>query len=283
MTDRTRGLPGFTLIELLVVIAIIAILAALLLPALGRAKENGRAVFCMNNTRQFMMGALMYAGDNAEKLPPNGDDDNDGTFWVAGNMSSAADAINTAYLADTPHATLSPYLRRAIPVYKCPSDKSIVRVGATTYSRVRSYSMNAAVGTLGGSNRYDNGGPVWGLWLDGTGFHHPNHPWRTYASIGDMAAPGPANTWVFVEEDANSIDWGSFNVCMNTPTAWVDWPATYHNYSGNFSFADGHSERHKWRDPRTRKTTPYNFFIQVVNQANNQDIAWIQERTSARY
>src|SRR5256885_6697182 len=99
MTHRTRGLRGFTLIELLVVIAIIAILAALLLPALGRAKENGRSVFCLNNTKQLLVGALMYTGDNRERLPPNGDDDNDGTFWVAGNVSIAADAMNVSYVA----------------------------------------------------------------------------------------------------------------------------------------------------------------------------------------
>ena len=285
MTRRANPSRGFTLIELLVVIAIIAILAALLLPVLGRAKENGRSVFCLNNTKQFMTATLMYAGDNLENLPPNGDDDYDGTFWVAGDVSNAAQAMNTSYLTDPRYATLSPYVRSAVGLYKCPSDYSMVQIGPTKYSRVRSYSMNSSVGTLGGSNRYDNKGPVWGLFLDGTGHHQPNKPWRTYAKVTDMVAPRPSNVWVFVDEDATSIDEGSFYVCMRTgPTCMVDWPATYHNYGANFSFADGHSERHKWKDSRTRKTTPYSSpHLTTQGGPDNQDIIWIQERTSALF
>src|SRR6266850_1471796 len=191
MTRRAHPSRGFTLIELLVVIAIIAILAAMLLPALGRAKENGRSVFCMNSTKQFLTASLMYASDNLENLPPNGDDDYDGTFWVRGDMSNATDAINTSYLTDPRYAVLAPYVRNALGLYKCPSDKSMIQVGPTKYARVRSYSMNSSVGTLGGSNRYDNRGPVWGLFLDGTGHHQPNHPWRTYGRTADMVAPAP--------------------------------------------------------------------------------------------
>ena len=275
------------MIELLVVIAIIAILAAMLLPALGRAKENGRSVFCMNNTKQFLTASWMYAGDNLENLPPNGDDDFDGTFWVAGNMNNTfnpTDAMNTSNLTDPRYATLAPYVRSAVGLYKCPSDKSLLQVGTTKYARVRSYSMNSSVGTLGGSNLPNNKGPAWGLFLDGTGRHKPNHPWRTYGKIGDMIAPAPANVWVFVDEDANSIDDGSFFVCMmKGPTSMVDWPGTYHNYGANFSFADGHAERHKWKDPRTRKTTAYTFPRLTPQTPDNQDIVWIQERTSALF
>src|SRR5258708_18491112 len=151
---------GFTLIELLVVITIIAILAALLLPALTRAKQKAQSIFCLNNTKQLMTATLMYTGDNNEKLPPNGDDDNDGTFWVGGNMTFPADARNTSFLTDSRYAVLAPYTGPAVGIYKCPGDKSTTLAGTTMVPRVRTYSMNAAVGTLGGSNRYQTGDPT---------------------------------------------------------------------------------------------------------------------------
>src|SRR5438067_969806 len=128
---------------------------------------------CLNNNKQLLTAALMYTGDSDDKLPPNGDDDDDGTFWVGGNMSIAADARNTSYLTDPRYASLAPYVKQAADLYKCPGDKSTVQVGGVSYSRVRTYSMNAAVGTLAGSSSYRSGGPVWGLWLDGTGHHTP--------------------------------------------------------------------------------------------------------------
>ena len=175
---------AFTLIELLVVIALIAILAALLLPALSRAKQKAQGVYCMNNAKQFMVAAIMYAADYNDALPPNGDDDADGIFWVAGNMSMPVEATNKVFLIDSRYALFARYTGRGAGLYKCPGDKSTTTINNLTYDRVRSYSMNAAVGTCAGSDMMGfNGGPVFGCWLNGSGSNRPNDPYRTYGKF----------------------------------------------------------------------------------------------------
>ena len=131
-----------------------------------------------------------------------------------------------------------------------------------------------------------NGGPVFGPWLNGSGSNRPNDPYRTYGKFAHIIAPTPSLLWVFIDEDENSIDFGSFAVSMKTLTSMVDWPGTYHNYAANLAFADGHGESHKWRDHRTRNTTTKVSMLvnPPMSQApNNQDIIWLQQRTSALY
>jgi prepilin-type N-terminal cleavage/methylation domain-containing protein/prepilin-type processing-associated H-X9-DG protein len=300
--SRRTATTAFTLIELLVVIAIIAILAALLLPVLSRAKDKARALSCMNNNKQLMLATHIYAGDFNDSLPPNGDDDNDldgESYWTNGNMANNLDAWNVANLADPNYNKLAPYASKSFGIYKCPDDRSTVNISGAIFPRIRSYTMNAAVGTVQNMLTYDtvgynesaapNGSPVWGPWLDGSGQHVANKPWRTYGKISDSGAPGPDMVFVFVDEDSYSITLPCFNVCMKTgPIIIMNWPATYHGNSASFSFLDGHAVVHKWRDARTRNSghnlggsPKVGGSLVPQGTPDNPDLLWLQSHTSA--
>ena len=235
---------AFTLIELLVVIVIIAILAAMLLPALGRAKARTLGIQCMNNHRQLLIAWKMYADDNADRLLYTfaGPGSTDENYaWVAAEANTL-DTIKKSPLWD--------YCGKSAGIWKCPGDKSL---------NARSMSMDNWVGGKPGESD-----PVW----------------RVYRKLGDMTDPGPARTFVLLDEREDSINDGYWLLDMSGYPGFrvyiYDFPASYHNQAGGLSFADGHSEIKKWRDSRTivalgqlRKREPSN---------NNQDVMWLQER-----
>lgn len=269
---------GFTLIELLIVIAIIAILAAIMLPVLTHAKIRAQAVGCMNNTRQLMLGWLLYANENNDIMM-------DETKWVAGSMDgqtttgapwTAAQCTNAAIMVDPTQSLMANYIKNP-NVYKCPGD--FYQAPADPGPRVRSYSMNAAVGgkvgTVGGTWSPDDPNRIY---VDGTmtGDHN----------IRVLNKPGPSQVWVILDEHPDSISDAEFQFRPGYPPTsyqWQDMPASLHDWNCSLSFADGHSIIHKWMDPRTRQRVEMRYkYWQTAGQTyvvglptSSVDYAWM--------
>jgi len=268
---RFSSAAAFTLIELLVVIAIIAILASMLLPALARAKLEARRTQCINNLKQLELGAQLYKHDNNDYLIPNapaGYIPND-TWCPAGNenWTGAAPAVDvntnvSLYLK----CLMAPYVAGQIGVYKCPCDTLMARDGA----RLRSYSMQASMGTVYIANLYN------------TGF-------RIYNKGSDMICPAPAGLFDFLDENPESINDGFLQIDSAPNGGWPDIPAADMGIACGFSYADGHALIHSWlttaltgpaqgskRLEPAYETTAQN----AAGDANNVDWVWFQSQAT---
>jgi prepilin-type N-terminal cleavage/methylation domain-containing protein/prepilin-type processing-associated H-X9-DG protein len=257
---RRRAPRAFTLIELLVVVAIIAILAALLLPALAGAKSRAWGIVCINNKHQLCVAWRVYADDNNGVFVGNGSIYLPGTTtlasppptWVYSDVDWTTNQWNTN-LTSLLGAPLGPYIKAAKP-FKCPADRylSSVQKQAGWEERLRSVSMNNWVGVRLASA---NG------WTDGATDFILRTNWACYGSDRDFRQHSPAQIWVFIDEHPDSILGPYFLIVPQERVQRVPWnglPASYHDGGCVLGFADGHAEFHKWVVSDTRRPVTYN-------------------------
>lgn len=267
---RCSQAAAFTLIELLVVIAIIAILAALLLPVLGRAKAQALRIQCVNQEKQLIIAWALYAGDNYERLVQNGG----GTprpsgpyLWVQGdNHGWQAGFLDPVYLTSPNYALFAPYIKTAA-IYKCPADRATIKIGSVNQPTIRSFAMNCYMGCL----QPNTDAPV-----------HLVGSYRQYLKTSELAADFPARRFVFMDVNPGSICTPAFGVEMGGDT-FIHYPSISHNRFGVASFADSHVESHKWLDRRTIRTgdTWGQHLSHSDSSPGNKDLAWIRERTTS--
>jgi prepilin-type processing-associated H-X9-DG protein len=288
---RFTGARGFTRLDILAILAVLGLLSLLILPALAKPGLNSKSFQCLSNHRQMCNAWRMYADDNGDRIVyastsgtsarsgasvpinPATPNNPDNFAWTGAHMTfNGFDRGIWDISYDIVKRPLWPYTKRDASIYKCPSDQSSVLAFGVIRPRLQSLSMNLY---LGGFTGTDGGWPF-------------AHPYRIFFKTTELSAPGPSKTFVFTDGRPDDSLYGNFMTDMTgySPSnsasfSFADLPGFLHDGGAGLSFADGHTEIHRWTDPRTTPPlSPNGTPPSGSPSPGNPDIAWLQDHST---